>query len=100
MQLDPSPILTPAAHAMSLRDRAILSLATRKLAGGRRSFDEAVRALREAVEESIPSGRLFLLGRGRVVGSILSGVGIMEAHDGIRVVRVVGDDVEQLGRLR
>jgi hypothetical protein len=62
-------------------------------------FDQAVCALREAVEELIPAGRIYLLGEregGPVVGSIVSGVGIVESPRGILVVR--GDRV--LGRLQ
>lgn len=95
---------------LSERDRYIVLLARRKLQGARVDFDEAVRALREAVEESIPAGRVFLLGRpgpapsaglaaasvadsiaGPIIGSLLSGVGIAESRDGVRLLRLTRD---------
>jgi hypothetical protein len=80
--------------SLSPRDREILTLALRKLRGSRVSFGDALRALREAVEERIPAGRTYLLGidgNGPVVGSIVSGVGIVESADGILVVRIAPD---------
>jgi hypothetical protein len=88
----------PALGSLSERDRRIILLAQRKLRGVRVDFDEALRALRESVEESIPEGRVFLLGtteRGPIVGSILSGVGIAPGFDGVRLVRV-GRDGQRL----
>lgn len=95
---------------MSERDLRILLSARRKLQGARVDFAEAVRALREAVEESIPAGRIFVLGQsdqaprsgpardpadepvvGPIVGSLLSGVGITESRDGVRLLRVARD---------
>jgi hypothetical protein len=86
-------ILTP-------RDRRIVLLAGAKVSvesaavhdARQRSEDylNAVRALREAVEESIPGGRIFHLGegpRGPILGSLISGVGIMLDEEGVRVVR-------------
>ncbi len=63
----------------------------RKLGGAAPDFGEAVRALREAVEEVIPAGRLYHLGaapRGAIVGSIVSGVGITAGASGVLLVRV------------
>lgn len=53
-------------------------------------FADALRALREAVEEQIPDGRVFFLGNtahGPIVGSIVSGLGIVEGPSGIQLVR-------------
>ena len=76
---------------LSARDREILALACRKLAGTRADFREALRALREAVEETIPAGRIYVLAndaRGPVVGSLVSSVGIADGEDGVAIVRV------------
>jgi hypothetical protein len=78
----------------SARDRAILDVALRKLGGAVVDFEEALRALREATEELIPAGRTYYLGataQSPIVGSIISGVGIVasNANDGARGVRVV-----------
>jgi hypothetical protein len=80
--------------AVTVRDRRILELAAGKLRGARFDFAEALRALREAVEESIPDGRVFWLGRtaeGPIVGSIISGVGLVDGAGGIQIVRAFGD---------
>lgn len=87
---------------LSERDFRIILLALRKLQGARVDFAEAIRALREAVEETIPTGRIFLLGQsdqgprvspsvGPIVGSIISGVGIAESSTGVRLLRVARD---------
>jgi hypothetical protein len=80
---------------VSGRDRQILERARAKLArGGCVEFGDAIRALQEAVEESIPAGRVFFLGaheHGPVVGSLVSGVGIVESAGGIAIVRVHED---------
>src|SRR5262245_28344571 len=76
---------------VSDRDRRILARARHKLSACRVDFEEALRALREAVEESIPNGRTFLIGTGAtgpIVGSIISGVGIAANAGGVIVVRV------------
>jgi hypothetical protein len=77
---------------VSERDRQILERARAKLTrGGCVEFGDAMRALTEAVEESIPAGRVFFLGEhehGPVVGSLVSGVGIVESAGGIAIVRV------------
>jgi len=47
-----------------------------------------VRALREAVEESIYGGRVFVLGTtsvGPIVDSLISGVGIVDAAAGVEL---------------
>ncbi len=87
---------------ISPRDRAILRLASEKLGGSTSDFGEALRALREAVEERIPAGRIYWLGDtadGPIVGSVLSGVGIVASTEGILVVQTTRDGQRQtLGR--
>jgi hypothetical protein len=76
---------------ISRRDRRIIELALTKVRGTRANFSDAMRAIQEAAEEVIPSGRIFFLGsddNGPIVGSLLSGVGIVEAEHGIKLVRV------------
>jgi hypothetical protein len=84
--------LTPSRGAgLSDRDRRILTLALRKLGGAAPDFDEALRAVREAVGELIPAGRVHLLGaggHGPIVGSIISGVGITRGAGAVLLVRV------------
>ena len=97
------PRIAPLAHAhLSPRDRDILGLVRRKL-GGVTDFSEALRALREAVEERIPAGRVYLLGSEEgspVVGSIISGVGIFERAEGVLVTRISASGRREiLGRL-
>jgi hypothetical protein len=128
LHLDPSEPLSVSweralRRRVSERDLRILLLARRKMQGVRVDFDEAIRALREAVEESIPAGRVFLLGfcdqagspaasqdlagesvagpvAGPIVGSLLSGVGIADGRDGVRLLRVTRDGRRiDLGRL-
>ena len=82
-----------ASLGVSERDRRILTLASRK-ARQTNDFNEAVRALKEAVEESIPAGRTYYLGAGQqgpIVGSIVSGIGITTEHGEVVVVRVCPD---------
>ncbi len=77
--------------SLTRRDRLIVLLARRKLAGANVGFPEAVRALREAVEESIPAGGVFLLGeveRRPIIGSIVSGAGIVEIESRVMLARV------------
>jgi hypothetical protein len=66
-------------------------------------FDEALRALREAVAELIPSGRVYLLGtneRGPVIGSLITGVGIGVGDGLVELIRVhQGGHPTILGRL-
>jgi hypothetical protein len=94
--------VTPRSRvALSRRDRLILDLARSKLAGS--TFEEAVRALREAMMETIPDGRIFILGmasHGPIVGSLISGVGIADFGAGIRIVRVAGERIDTLGIVR
>jgi hypothetical protein len=74
----------------SARDRRILELALRKIDPSS-PFADHVRALREAVEETIPAGRVFCLGHtehGPIAGSLISGVGIADSPFGVRIVRV------------
>ena len=87
---------TPAVIGTSRRDRRILELAFAKLDGTRVDFSEAMRALRGATEELILDGRVFHLGVAEgapIVGSIVSGVGIVERSSGIQVVRVQGGGI-------
>jgi hypothetical protein len=76
---------------LSSRDGRILALTRKKVDGVAVDFGEVLRALRDAVEESIPAGRVFLLGTaqlGPIVGSIISGIGVVDDPDGVRIVRV------------
>ena len=76
--------------AISERDRSIVEAARAKLRGARADFADAARALREAVEELIPGGRVFVLGataRGPIIGSLVSGVGIAAGGRGVTLVR-------------
>lgn len=81
------------------RDRAILALA-RRYAGDSNDFGETLRALRAATEELIPAGRIYLLARyggEAIIGSIVSGVGIMPATEGVQLARVRDDAVVAFG---
>ncbi|MDI3287390.1 hypothetical protein [Polyangium sp. 15x6] len=88
---------------LSERDRKILELTRGKLAHAPVDFGEAVRALEDAVEEVIPAGRTYMLGQGAsgpIIGSLLSGVGIVPGETGILVVRVDREGLRTtLGRL-
>lgn len=90
--------------AISRRDQRIVELALRKLGGAGFDFGDALRALREATEELIPDGRMYFLAgadgtaSGPIVGSLISGVGIVERAVGIDLVRVSDDKVCTLGR--
>jgi hypothetical protein len=78
---------------ISARDRLVIERARAKLAGARVDFALAVRALREAVEETIDDGRVFLLGSAGgepILGSLISGVGIVDGARGVELVRVAG----------
>lgn len=88
--------------ALSRRDQHILALTSGKLRGSRVDFALALQALAESVAETIPSGRIFLLASGGsspVIGSLISGVGIVEGADAVQLVRVVAGRIESLGRL-
>jgi hypothetical protein len=89
--------------SLTARDRDILILACRKLGGSTVEFSEALRALREAVEELIPAGRTYYLPSGMgepAIGSIISGVGIAAGSDGVLVVRIAPNGGRTLlGRL-
>ena len=88
-------------HAVTRRDRRILRRAIASLGRSREDYDEALRALVDAVEASIPQGRIYLLDRTRpLVGSLISGVGIAEAASGVIVERIVAGSRVTLGRLR
>lgn len=84
-------LATPTSLRISSRDRQVIDLALSKLRGASVDFGETVRALREAVEECIPGGRVFFLGTsssGPIIGSIISGVGIVDSPAGVQIVRV------------
>ncbi|MFV8749618.1 hypothetical protein ACNOYE_03590 [Nannocystaceae bacterium ST9] len=73
------------------RDRRILESMLAKLSGVALVFDDAARALHEAVEQLIPGGRTFFLGvglRGPILGSIVSGVGITPGPSVVVLVRI------------
>lgn len=76
--------------AISKRDARIIDAALEKIGKANVSFGDALRALRESVEEQIPDGRIFLLGHtahGQIVGSIISGLGIADGPTGLQLVR-------------
>ena len=80
---------TKTVH-VSTRDQLILDLARRKMRRDTNDFDEALRALDEAVAEVIPAGRTYFLGNGDdgpIVGSIISGIGITRVYGEVLVVR-------------
>jgi hypothetical protein len=82
---------TTARLTLSARDQHIFALARAKLGARCVAFDEAVRALQAAVEESIPAGRVDMLGiarHGPIVGSLISGVGIVASDTGVHIVCV------------
>jgi hypothetical protein len=78
---------------VSARDLAILADARRRLAAmtGRVGLAAAVEALTAAVEAAIPGGRVFVIGDGPIVGSQISGIGIVDTPQGIDVVCVARD---------
>lgn len=75
----------------------MLAATRRRIEGTREDFAEALRALTDAVASTIPHGRVYAIERSPriVLGSLVSGVGIAEAADGVVVVR----GSERLGRL-
>jgi hypothetical protein len=90
----------PSPLALSRRDRRIIDLALAKVRGANVDFAEALRALQESAAELITGGRLFFLGAtdtGPIVGSILSGVGIVSTNAGIQLVRVHASGNRTLG---
>ncbi len=81
------------------RDRRILDATAAKLRGPA-EFGDIVRALCEATEEIIAGGRVFLLGAtadGPILGSIISGIGLVDRPDGTWIVRA-RPDVRMLAR--
>lgn len=76
---------------VSARDQAILADARRRLTGRVVDFAAAIAALTAAVEAAIPNGRVFVLGDGPIVGSQISGIGIVDTPHGIDVVCVARD---------
>ena len=97
------PAVVQSRVALSRRDQAIVALARRKLSGMRPDFSQAATALYEAVAELIPAGRIFLLGqtnRGPIVGSLISGVGVVQGEHAVELVQVVQHQpLRRLGRL-
>jgi hypothetical protein len=88
---EPSPLSAFSRVRVSPRDQSIIALACRKLGSSSVDFGDALRALREATEELIPAGRTYVLGHdasGPVVGSIISGVGIVPGVDAVLLVHV------------
>ena len=84
-----SPLLRSRPLAVSARDRRILERA-RELLGTSADFGDAMRALRDATEEIIPDGKVFFLGGtpdSAIIGSLVSGVGIVQRAIGIELVR-------------
>ncbi|MDC0747473.1 hypothetical protein [Polyangium mundeleinium] len=91
---------TFADLGLSERDRKILALARRHLEGAPADFDEVLRAVQASVEELIPAGRVYLIGAtktGPILGSIISGVGIVPAEAGALVVRARHGEITTLG---
>lgn len=95
------------AHvAISSRDRAILAAARRRMRPGA-TFGDAVAALATATAEVITGGRVFVIGAGPIrgeaaaspiIGSQISGVGIVQTKGGIEIVRIERDGrVRRLG---
>lgn len=81
--------------SISERDRRIVDGALQKLGAADVGFADALRALREAVEEQVLDGRVFLLGNtlhGPIVGSFVSGVGIVDSPAGVQLVRARRDE--------
>ena len=97
-----SPQRAASDTRIGARDLRILAAARARLRA-RASFLVALEALREAVEEEIPGGRIFHLGAGPVgpvFGSRITGVGITPGESGALVVRVKrGGELEALGAL-
>lgn len=98
--LDPSPpIVGPSLVRPS--DAQILRAALARLDGRAPDFEAALAALHEAVVALIPAGRVYLIGRGPrgpIVGSLITGIGITAAAEGVALVRVEGERVRMLGR--
>ena len=91
-----TPPCAPSRLVISARDARIIDGALKKIGEANISFDDALRALRESVEEQIPDGRVFLLGstaHGPIIGSIISGLGIADDPSGLQLVRARPGDV-------
>lgn len=81
---------------VSWRDRSILRGARDRMRAGPVTFALAVDALVAEIARLIPNGRVYVLvndGRKFVVGSLVSGVGIMAVGERIAIVRAVRDGV-------
>jgi len=81
----------PAQWRLSQRDQVILRDGFERFTAGRgQSFGDAVAALHAATVANIIAGRTFFLGqieRAPIVGSLISGIGLVELDAGIVVVR-------------
>lgn len=93
-----------SALAISPRDLRIVEQTRAKLVDARIDFGDALRALHEAVAEEIVDGRLFFLGHaqhGPMIGSIVSGVGIVDHPAGVQLLRAKpGGAFTLLGKLQ
>lgn len=81
----------PAQWRLSQRDQTILLDCFERFTAGRgQSFGDAVAALHAATVANIVAGRTFFLGqieRAPIVGSLISGIGLVELDACIAVVR-------------
>lgn len=94
-----SPLTEPSLVRPT--DAQILKAALARLDGHALDFEAALAALHEAVVALIPAGRVYLLGsgpRGPIVGSLITGIGLTPAAEGVSLVRVQGGRVCVLGR--
>lgn len=88
----PLPAEVRAQSCLSCRDQVILTATRDKLRGSRADFNLAMQALEESVAQAIPAGRIFLLGtiaREPLLGSLISGVGIVQGADAIEIWQLV-----------
>ena len=93
----------PFAGRLSSRDARIIERTLNSLPVGSVRFEDAVTALRAAVEAVIPAGHVYLLGALEsmpVIGSRVSGLGLTPANTGVMVVRLLPNGTfEVLGPL-
>lgn len=97
------PHVAPADDELRLsrRDRIILAATRSRLEGTREDFREALRAMTDAVMANIPNGRIYVFDRAPLVfGSLVSGVGIVEAEDHVAIERLDARGRHRLARLR
>lgn len=96
-----SAITRPEPNLVRPTDAQILTAALARLGGRVVDFELAIAALHETVVAMIPAGRVYLLGHGRhgpIVGSLITGIGLSAAAQGVSLVHVRGDRVRVLGR--